>query len=496
MNIPKTFKSISILISVYIIFFTLHQCKIATQNNQTKELMISYLLLTKTEPTKCLWVRDLTKTNQDSYCVNADLVASTASADFYLESGLKTSLNISTIAKSFEEQIQPKITNTFGKPSDINKDGKITIVVLDIKDGYKGSGGFVAGFVDPINFYPDDSRYRVRSNEKEILYLDGVQLASLGQTEFLSTLAHEYQHLIRYPYAQGYDPDWIDEGSSEVASDIALFGTCDINGNCYQESRIRCFRGDTSRSSCTLGGAYHSIFSWEGRLENYAYSYSLMKYFYENSGNTIAERNQFLQCTVQGCNGKRADSTTNLMEIFKAKSTKYNSTYLTENSTTMFQRLLASFFGQALGYTDFTKVYFGVTSTAFDLTNVKNVYPIPNYMRAQYISSQYPSTSSNSNGYNLYPSTIRRINSSTTGITTGDTDSIAIGGTNEFILINGQISTPYTTQETTKAEIVTKLKESPQEEKICIHKLLNQSEEVKLKKLQFKKVSPIIKDKK
>jgi hypothetical protein len=100
-------------------------------------------------------------------------------------------------------------TETFGDPPDVDRDRRIFIVVLDIRDGSEMTGGPIVGYFDPSNEnFPD------RTNH-EIIYIDA---SPLDVTSHLAraTLAHEFQHLIHW----GHDPDeedWIDEGCSGYA---------------------------------------------------------------------------------------------------------------------------------------------------------------------------------------------------------------------------------------------------------------------------------------
>ncbi|MFQ5799051.1 MAG: hypothetical protein ACE5H0_10235, partial [Bacteroidota bacterium] len=46
---------------------------------------------------------------------------------------------------------------TFGDPPDVDSDPKIIILILNIKDGYTGTGGFVAGYFFSINEFADSA---------------------------------------------------------------------------------------------------------------------------------------------------------------------------------------------------------------------------------------------------------------------------------------------------------------------------------------------------
>jgi hypothetical protein len=88
--------------------------------------------------------------------------------------------------------------DVFGNPPDMDGDPKIIILVFNIRDGYKGSGGYTAGY-----FAPDNENGLVGNGKAEIYHVDcyptnlktnhGLQVA-------LSTTAHEFQHMIHFNY--------------------------------------------------------------------------------------------------------------------------------------------------------------------------------------------------------------------------------------------------------------------------------------------------------
>jgi hypothetical protein len=112
-------------------------------------------------------------------------------------------------------------TETYGFPKDVDSDSKIIILILDIKDGFSGSGGYVAGYFFSINEFPDGSSAigSHRSNFAEIYYIDGNPTnlnTSNGVTLAMQTAAHEFQHMIHY----NYDPSeitFVNEACSQVA---------------------------------------------------------------------------------------------------------------------------------------------------------------------------------------------------------------------------------------------------------------------------------------
>jgi hypothetical protein len=121
-------------------------------------------------------------------------------------------------------------TMYFGNPPDIDKDPKIIILILDIKDNFSGSGGYVAGYFSAQNEYPESVVHQpgtsYHSNEAEIYYVDanpGNLRTSYGIADAASTTAHEFQHMIFWNYSDINNIDkltFINEGLSESASKL------------------------------------------------------------------------------------------------------------------------------------------------------------------------------------------------------------------------------------------------------------------------------------
>ena len=144
----------------------------------------------------------------------------------YLENGRKVSAaNITKIAKEFDAKIYPKCRKTFGSEWSPGIDGnkRITLLLLDIQDGYNpqaGRRGFTAGY-----FYAGDEYNRSenpKSNEREMLYLDTFP-GKPGSQKFMSVIAHEFQHMIHW----NKDPKeftWVNESLSQLSSFLCGYG--------------------------------------------------------------------------------------------------------------------------------------------------------------------------------------------------------------------------------------------------------------------------------
>ena len=123
---------------------------------------------------------------------------------------------------------------TSGYPEIIGDDNNITILLLDIGEDNSEDGGIAGYFFAKDNF--KQSEYS-GSNERIMFYLDSVMLANPEDADFwspdlympsqiISTLAHEFQHMIHFYQKQiKYNLDvqtdtWIDEMCSMMAEDF------------------------------------------------------------------------------------------------------------------------------------------------------------------------------------------------------------------------------------------------------------------------------------
>jgi len=187
------------------------------------------------------------------YRVKAELLAEGVHCKVWVEKGIgvgRTQARI--IADKFDEKIYVLMVNAFGienpsnpsfnggRPfSDImafadylgDNDGKLCILLLDIKDGYRAgvNESYIAGYFWGGDFY---SPFEAPgSNQRDMIYIDTYPgMVGDDYEGVFTTLAHEMQHMINFVTRVIKDSDtlmdtWIDEGLSSAAEYIISDGT-------------------------------------------------------------------------------------------------------------------------------------------------------------------------------------------------------------------------------------------------------------------------------
>jgi uncharacterized protein YuzE len=129
--------------------------------------------------------------------------------------------NVSSFTNEFDTVIYPRVTGCFGEPLDVDRNGKIIILLLEIKSS--GGGDTTKGY-----FWSGDMYETVDySNRADMLYIDGTDV-NIGSSNNYTyeTVAHELQHLInfsaRFTMQKEAMETWIDEGLSTAAEYVYL----------------------------------------------------------------------------------------------------------------------------------------------------------------------------------------------------------------------------------------------------------------------------------
>ncbi|MDR2136504.1 MAG: hypothetical protein LBO76_07805, partial [Treponema sp.] len=240
-------------------------CAVPTDNrpNSGNQNVITY-------ESRIFNVQRLNVDTEEWYTLSASKLAEGAYCIIYVSDTELVPVSLAKfIASEYDANIYDAMTGVFGdymaKGFDVDANGKTILLLLDIMDGYVGSGGFVAGFFDPVHMY-DTSTY-AHSNYADMLFID-INPQSPRSMGFYVTLAHELQHLINFAMHNGFPQEtWLNEGLSSAAE--YLYGG-------HQWSRINYFNADPL-GTIAQG---NNFFVWDGHWEddgdslaNYATAY-------------------------------------------------------------------------------------------------------------------------------------------------------------------------------------------------------------------------------
>lgn len=394
--------------------------------------------------------------------------------------------NYDFIINQLENTMLPNLKPAIGDPSDVNQDGKVAIVIRDMSSIFTGS--YVAGYFNPIDLFDIPNGYDFKSNKREVLFIDGVALADSASistkrskpNDMLSTIAHEYHHLVRYqheilqpnlkslielPRSQSEldillnsDSLWINEGTSEVASDIAGFGP--------QESRLTCLRGDPGFNCGAIVNG-KSLYRFRNRILDYSLSYAWMKFIYENSSTTLNGRNEFLLRTVRGNSGIRGKNVTNLIDLYKL-SNKYNSTDLGTSNVDVLGNLTLAFFGGFFKYPTSSSKRIGLGGSVSANALLTN-YPMPVSLLAELnLPSSIQLVNNNPLSFDLESGQMYRVSGSVPALTANANVHLINNGATEYTIFNG--STNETEDGYTEAKSMVNLNTNNSKSKIDFQK--------------------------
>ncbi|MFA5804914.1 MAG: T9SS type A sorting domain-containing protein [Melioribacteraceae bacterium] len=233
---------------------------------------------------------------------------------------------------------------TFGDPPNVDGDSKIIIFILNIKDGYTGTGGYVAGYFYSVN----QSMTHANSNKAEIYYLDANPLnlkSANGITSGMKTTAHEFQHMIHWNYIPSSEI-FFNEGWSLVAEVVNGYS---LNNQSY-----------------FVGESNHYLLDWRSNdntavLKDYSRAARFSLYLKEQFGTAILKN--YLSNKINGVTGLNYYMTSVGSRTF---------------SSVLVDWWLANFLNENVGnthpewvytYTPITKVSSNVTYTNPNITN-------------------------------------------------------------------------------------------------------------------------------
>ncbi len=161
------------------------------------------------------WVSDADQMRQ----ITATLRLVTPHLYMYVEDGASVSQKaLEEAAQTFEDKIYPTCRRIFGQEWDPGVDGDPHLVILHTHlteaSGYFSSMNEV---LREVNLY---------SNQREMFYMD-LDSFTVGSPFYLSTLAHEFQHMIHW-YQDPRSDAWADEGLSQMAEEACGYDASDL----------------------------------------------------------------------------------------------------------------------------------------------------------------------------------------------------------------------------------------------------------------------------
>ena len=257
--------------------------------------------------TKKFWAQNMTTTT--FYQLDAEKLAENTRCEVWAEKGSGVTAATAAGVASAYNTVYTKMMNTFGytiNDSDLGKvntmeiahyiatgttkGAKLTILLLDIKDGYKKVGDpYVAGYFHSLNMFennPKDTQFKY-SNALDMIYLD-TNPSVPGSPDSNGTLAHEMQHLMNFVTSIVMMSDnkrttvmetWIDEGLSGAAEWVY--------SGVHPEERWRYYNENTTG----LIAKGNNFYVWDNHKENiyanlddYATVYLFFQYLRLQSG--------------------------------------------------------------------------------------------------------------------------------------------------------------------------------------------------------------------
>jgi hypothetical protein len=140
---------------------------------------------------------------------------------------------VKELARAFEANIHPKVTQAFGPPPTpgIDQDSRVYVVLSPAVDNFGADAGLM-GYFWNRDLYPASTspgNVREHSNEKEVIFLTD-QIFKQKAWTIYGTLAHEFTHLVVYnqkviaPNRSTPEETWLDEGLAMLAMDLCGYG--------------------------------------------------------------------------------------------------------------------------------------------------------------------------------------------------------------------------------------------------------------------------------
>jgi hypothetical protein len=222
------------------------------------------------------WAHDFTTDKR--YRIQADKIAEGTNCTVWAEKKSSTDAEIAqNIVNEFDSKIHQIMLDNFGFNFEQNsltyntlsyadylgdKDGKLCILLLDIKDGSgRENSAYVAGY-----FWAGDLLQGQYSNNRDMVYINKIDNMDKIGTVY-STIVHELQHMMNYVTSDRVRSKkimdtWIDEGLSSAAEWIYT--------GIHPENRWEWYnRSGYGRGESSLIEKGNNFFVWGNRTDEY-----------------------------------------------------------------------------------------------------------------------------------------------------------------------------------------------------------------------------------
>ncbi|MDR1785116.1 MAG: hypothetical protein LBR23_01435 [Spirochaetaceae bacterium] len=240
---------------------------------------------------KTFWAQ--TATNGAWYQITAAKAGESAHCIVYGDTTLKaassttgkyTAAQAQALANEYETYVWSQITGAFGDIYDVDGNGKVILLLLDIVDGYptQTGGGYVAGYFDSTHMLSG-----AYSNRADMLFMD-VNPGTVGDATFNATMAHELQHLINWSETVAKNRSekelWINEGLSTGAEYV--YSSAKGSGG-DPGDRVNYYNAVRNPSSqyYSQTGSYNTFFYWDSSLMDYSTDFLFFQYLRIHASN-------------------------------------------------------------------------------------------------------------------------------------------------------------------------------------------------------------------
>ena len=194
----------------------------------------------------------------------------------YLQNGKNISAYaLNKLAQEFD-CYYTSMTNIYGTHSDIDANGKIIILLMDINKT-KGGSSQVLGYFNPSDMHGN--------NKGEILYMDLIN-ANDNTDKAIGTIIHEFQHLINYSYVISGERNemssWLNEALSESTSILFNKTTAESRIEEFNKINYYCFYTWNAPKQRVTNGNDDKVTT--NGLFNYPSASVFMHWLYQKNG--------------------------------------------------------------------------------------------------------------------------------------------------------------------------------------------------------------------